>query len=123
MYICKKFEIMAQRVRYPIGQQSFEELRERDCLYVDKTRFIDEIVGSGGQYYFLGRPRRFGKSLFLDTIKCFFEVKRHLFKDLYADTMDWDWEWEPYPVLKLDLNTEKYDTSEALDGVIGNLLI
>lgn len=112
---------MAQRVRYPIGQQSFEELRERDCLYVDKTRFIDEIVGSGGQYYFLGRPRRFGKSLFLDTIKCFFEVKRHLFKDLYADTMDW--EWEPYPVLKLDLNTEKYDTSEALDGVIGNLLI
>ena len=92
---------MAQRVRYPIGEQSFEQLRKRDCLYVDKTRFIDQIIENGGKYYFLGRPRRFGKSLFLDTLKCFFEGKRHLFEGLYADSMEWD--WEPYPVLKLDL--------------------
>lgn len=112
---------MAGNVRYPIGQQSFEELRRRDCLYVDKTRFIEKIVDSGGQYYFLGRPRRFGKSLFLNTLKCFFEGKRHLFKGLYADTMDWD--WESYPVLKLDLNTEKYKTPDALDAVLENALL
>ncbi len=114
-------EDMAGNVRYPIGQQSFEELRRRDCLYVDKTRFIEKIVDSGGQYYFLGRPRRFGKSLFLNTLKCFFEGKRHLFKGLYADTMDWD--WETYPVLKLDLNTEKYKTPDALDAVLENALL
>ena len=111
---------MADIVRYPIGQQSFEELRERNCLYVDKTRFIEEIVEGGGQYYFLGRPRRFGKSLFLNTLQCFFEGKRHLFKGLHADSMGWD--WEPYPVLKLDLNIEKYKTPDALDAVIEKTL-
>lgn len=107
---------MAQTVRYPIGEQSFAKLRERDSLYVDKTHFIEKIIESGGKDYFLGRPRRFGKSLFLDTLKCFFEGKRHLFKGLYADTIDWN--WEPHPVLKLDLNTEKYKTPEALDQAI-----
>ena len=120
MYICEKFEVMAQRVRYPIGEQSFEQLRKRDCLYVDKTRFIDQIIGNGGKYYFLGRPRRFGKSLFLDTLKCFFEGKRHLFEGLYADSMEWD--WEPYPVLKLDLNSGQYDTSTGIDNVISSQL-
>ncbi len=110
---------MAQRVRYPIGQQSFEMLRKGNFLYVDKTHFIEPIIESS-QYYFLGRPRRFGKSLFLDTLKCFFEGKRHLFKGLYADTMDWD--WEPCPVLKLDLNNEKYKTPDALDAVMEGLL-
>lgn len=107
---------MAQTVRYPIGEQSFAKLRERDSLYVDKTHFIEKIIESGGKDYFLGRPRRFGKSLFLDTLKCFFEGKRHLFKGLYADSIDWN--WEPHPVLKLDLNTEKYKTPEALDQAI-----
>ena len=111
---------MAQTVRYPIGEQSFEQLRKRDCLYVDKTRFIDQIIGNGGKYYFLGRPRRFGKSLFLDTLKCFFEGKRHLFEGLYADSMEWD--WEPYPVLKLDLNSGQYDTSTGIDNVISSQL-
>ena len=111
---------MADIVRYPIGEQSFEEIIERDCLYVDKTPFIEKVIESGGKYYFLGRPRRFGKSLFLNTLQCFFEGKRHLFKGLYADTMDW--EWEPYPVLKLDLNTEKYKTPDALDAVVATHL-
>ena len=110
---------MAQRVRYPIGQQSFEMLRKGNFLYVDKTHFIEPIIESS-QYYFLGRPRRFGKSLFLDTLKCFFEGKRHLFKGLYADTMDWD--WEPCPVLKLDLNSGQYDTSTGIDNVISSQL-
>ena len=111
---------MADIVRYPIGEQSFEELRERNCLYVDKTSFIEKVIESGGKYYFLGRPRRFGKSLFLNTLQCFFEGKRHLFKGLHADSMDWD--WEPYPVLKLDLNIEKYKTPDALDAVIEKTL-
>lgn len=106
---------MNQTVKYPIGEQSFEELRKGGFLYVDKTLFIERIVESS-KYYFLGRPRRFGKSLFLDTLKCFFEGKRHLFKGLYADTMKWD--WEPHPVLKLDFNTGKYKTPEDFDEVI-----
>ena len=111
---------MTETVRYPIGQQSFEMIRKGGWLYVDKTRFIEKII-SYNQYCFLGRPRRFGKSLFLNTLECFFEGKRHLFKGLYIDTVDWD--WEPYPVLKLDLNTEKYKTPEALDSIVENMLI
>ncbi len=107
-------------VRYPIGEQSFEVLRNRDCLYVDKTRFIETILDSGAKYYFLGRPRRFGKSLFLSTLKCFFQGKRHLFKGLYADTMDWD--WSPYPVLHLDLNVGGYYEKEHLRQRLDSLL-
>ena len=92
-------------VKYPIGEQSFESLRKGDFLYVDKTMYIDKIV-NGSKYYFLGRPRRFGKSLFLSTLKAFFEGKRELFKGLYADSMEWD--WEPYPVIYLDLNNQQF---------------
>ena len=93
------------RIKYPIGEQSFENLRKGGFLYVDKTEFVDKIV-NGSKYYFLGRPRRFGKSLFLSTLKCFFEGKRELFKDLYADTIDWD--WEEYPVIYFDLNNQQF---------------
>ena len=70
---------MTRREKYPIGQQSFEVLRDKGYVYVDKPRFIEEIL-EGSQYYFLARPRRFGKSLFLSTLKCFYEGKRHLLK-------------------------------------------
>lgn len=110
-----------KKILYPIGQQSFEELRDRECLYVDKTQFIEKILRSGTQYYFLGRPRRFGKSLFLSTLKCFFEAKRHLFTGLYADKMCW--EWEPWPVIHLDLNRGEYtDSAEELETLINNFL-
>ncbi|MDE7414601.1 MAG: AAA family ATPase, partial [Muribaculaceae bacterium] len=102
-------------IKYPIGEQSFENLRKEGFLYVDKTKFIAKIV-EGSNYYFLGRPRRFGKSLFLSTLKAFFEGKRELFNGLYADTMDW--EWEPYPVLYLDLNTSKYKGPGDLNDVL-----
>ena len=101
-------------IKYPIGQQSFEIIRKNDYLYVDKTKYMETII-NGSRYYFLGRPRRFGKSLFLSTLKCFFEGKRELFKGLYADTMDWD--WEEYPVLHLDLNTLKYKSIQDLDSL------
>ena len=107
-------------VRYGIGQQSFEVLRERNCVYVDKTRFIEEIISTGSQYYFLGRPRRFGKSLFLSTLKFFFQGRRDLFKGLYADTMDWD--WTPHPVLYIDLNIETYSSERDLDDVLDSML-
>lgn len=111
---------MEKTVIYGVGEQSFEVMRERGCLYVDKTRFIEKIIGSGGQYYFLGRPRRFGKSLFISTLKCFFQGWRDLFKGLYADTMDWD--WRPRPVLHIDLNIEKYQRDTDLKEVVESML-
>ena len=110
---------MEKAVKYPVGQQSFEALREGGFIYIDKTRYIHKIL-DGSQYFFLGRPRRFGKSLFLSTMKCFFEGKRHLFKDLYIDTIDWD--WEPYPVLYLDLNSLQYSSEEELDSLVEDFL-
>ncbi|MDE7440792.1 MAG: AAA family ATPase, partial [Muribaculaceae bacterium] len=91
---------------YPIGQQDFKTLRKDGAIYVDKTEFIKGIVDSTSKYYFLARPRRFGKSLFLSTMKYFFQGERELFKGLYIDSTDW--KWEEYPVLHLDLNTNRY---------------
>ncbi len=110
---------MTRREKYPIGQQSFEVLRDKGYVYVDKTRFIEEIL-EGSQYYFLARPRRFGKSLFLSTLKCFYEGKRHLFEGLYIDSIDW--EWEAYPVLYIDLNVINYDSPESLSILLENHL-
>ncbi len=110
---------MEQTVRYGIGEQDFQSLRERDCVYVDKTRYIDTIINSGSKYYFLARPRRFGKSLFLSTLQYFFEGRRELFKGLYIDSQNWD--WVKYPVLRIDLNTERYAHPGLLDNVLDNL--
>lgn len=106
------------KVRYAIGQQDFKTLRDRECIYVDKTKYIQKIVDDGGQYFFLARPRRFGKSLFLSTLKYFFEGRRDLFKGLAVDSMDWD--WESYPVLSLDLNPEEYKEKGGLDILYDN---
>ncbi|MDE6522705.1 MAG: ATP-binding protein, partial [Muribaculaceae bacterium] len=93
--------------------------REDNSLYVDKTQFIEKIVSSPNRYYFLARPRRFGKSLFLSSLQYFFEGRRELFKGLYIDSTDWN--WESYPVLRLDLNTEKYEVSGLLDSLLDNI--
>ncbi len=107
---------MEKRILYPVGEQSFEALRNRDCLYVDKTQFVEKLLSYGSKYFFLGRPRRFGKSLFLSMMKCFFQGKRKLFKGLYADSMDWD--WQPCPVLYLDINSNSYQTKESLENIL-----
>ena len=104
---------------YPIGQQDFKTLRSDGSLYVDKTRFVERIIRSSSKYFFLARPRRFGKSLFLSTLRYFFEGKQELFKGLYIDSADW--KWEPYPVLRLDLNTEKYAEPDKLDLILDNI--
>lgn len=109
---------MKQELYYPIGQQDFRRLREGDCIYVDKTSYIAKILESRQSYYFLARPRRFGKSLFLSTLQYFFEGNRKLFKGLFIDSVCWD--WESYPVLRLDLNIEKYEDPGMLDAAVFN---
>ena len=108
------------QLKYPIGQQDFRNLRVEDALYVDKTSYVEKIVNSSSRYYFLARPRRFGKSLFLSTLRYFFEGKRELFRGLHIDSTDWD--WQPYPVLYLDLNVERYADEGAFESVIDNIL-
>ena len=90
------------RRRLPISVQTFREARESDCYYVDKTGYIERLV-SGGKCYFLSRPRRFGKSLFLDTVKEAFECSRELFEGL-AICDRWDWS-APRPVVRLDFSS------------------
>ncbi|MDE7345156.1 MAG: ATP-binding protein [Muribaculaceae bacterium] len=105
-------------IKYPIGEQDFKMLRDGGFSYIDKTRYIEKITNDS-KYIFLARPRRFGKSLFLSTLQYFFEGRRDLFKGLYIDSTDWD--WKPYPVFRLDLNTDSYDEPGRLDGVIDRL--
>ena len=87
--------------KLPLGRQSFAEVRELRCAYVDKTPLALKMV-EDGKLYFLARPRRFGKSLFLDTLRNLFEAKRELFQGLYAEA-NWDWGVK-YPVIKLDMS-------------------
>ena len=111
--------IMEDKDRYAIGQQDFKTLRRDDAFYVDKTVFVEKIVRSKTKYYFLARPRRFGKSLFLSTLRYFFEGRRELFKGLYIDSTDWD--WKSYPVLHLDLNSDRFAEQGKLEKVLDNL--
>ena len=96
---------------YPIGIQNFSELRENNYLYIDKTALIYKLV-SEGKYYFLSRPRRFGKSLLVSTLEAYFQGRKDLFNGLAIENLEKD--WQEYPVLHLDLNTEKYDSAEVL---------
>lgn len=99
-------------MKYPIGIQSFESLRNDGYLYVDKTQLIYELLHTG-KYFFLSRPRRFGKSLLLSTIRAYYEGKRHLFEGLAIDRLT-D-KWDPRPVLRLDLNGTDYSEPDSLD--------
>lgn len=104
---------------YPIGIQSFEKIREQGYIYVDKTALIYQLVATG-QYYFLSRPRRFGKSLLISTLEAYFSGKRELFAGLEMENLEK--EWIKYPVLHLDLNTQKYDSIEKLEGILNDAL-
>ena len=109
-----------KRQRYAIGQQDFKQLRERGAVYVDKTQYIEKIIKGDNQYYFLARPRRFGKSLFLSVMRYFFQGERDLFKGLHVDSIGWD--WQPRPVFHLDLNAGEYTRPDNLDIVVDNML-
>ncbi len=98
----------------PIGIQSFEKLRKGGFLYVDKTALIYQLVSSGGGYYFLSRPRRFGKSMLLSTLHAYFEGKKELFEGLAISDLEKD--WIKYPVLHLDLNSGDYTDVKVLNS-------
>jgi len=106
-------------MKYPIGIQNFGEIREGGYVYVDKTPQMWKMI-SEGKYYFLSRPRRFGKSLMVSTLEAFFSGKREWFKGLYADTVEWD--WQQYPILHIDLNVQKYEAKEDLYKVLNRHL-
>ncbi len=99
--------------KLPIGIQNFESLRKDGYLYVDKTRLVYKLVNEG-RYYFLSRPRRFGKSLLLSTIKAYLEGKKELFEGLAIEQLEKD--WTCHPILHLDLNAEKYDAAAVLES-------
>ena len=100
---------------YPIGIQNFEDLRRNEFVYVDKTHHIHRLV-STGKYYFLSRPRRFGKSLLVSTMEAYFKGKKELFEGLALEYLEKD--WTEYPVLHLDLNSGRYMEPKDLDVVL-----
>ncbi len=102
-------------MKYPIGIQNFEKLRREGYAYVDKTPVVWRLVRDGG-YYFLSRPRRFGKSLLLSTIEAYFEGKRELFDGLAISQLET--EWRKYPILHLDLNASKYSDITDLEQIL-----
>ncbi len=99
----------------PSWIQSFEKIRDKESnyIYIDKTKYIDDLLSNNINYVFLSRPRRFGKSLFIDTLKCLFEWKKHLFEWLYIyDKWNWD---KKYPVIKISFGTLY---SQSMDWII-----
>lgn len=104
--------MIKNKIKYPVGVQSFEKIRTEGALYVDKTGLIAELI-SGTNYAFLSRPRRFGKSLLLSTIEAYFLGKKHLFEGLEISKYEED--WEVYPVLHFDLSKDEANNPEKLE--------
>lgn len=97
---------------YPIGMQTFSEIREEDFLYVDKTEYIYRMTHTSGKYFFLSRPRRFGKSLLVSTMQSYFEGEKELFKGLAIEKLEKD--WTEYPVLHFSLAGGKHMEKDQL---------
>ena len=122
--------MVATRRKYPVGIQSFEKLRQEGFLYVDKTPLIYKMITEGCPY-FLSRPRRFGKSLLVNTLAAVFEGRRELFEafttkqgieqpQLFIARSDW--KWEKYPVLRFDFSAGDMSTIKQLDSLIDDTL-
>ena len=97
--------------RLPVGIQTYEEIVNLNCLYVDKTEYVYKMINLS-KYIFLSRPRRFGKSLLVSTLAAYFEGKKHLFKGTFIDGVEKD--WTEYPVLRFDMSTAKHVDTESL---------
>ncbi|MDE6820052.1 MAG: ATP-binding protein [Bacteroides acidifaciens] len=104
---------------YPIGIQNFEKIRRDGYFYIDKTALVYQMVKTGS-YFFLSRPRRFGKSLLVSTLEAYFEGKRELFEGLAIEKLEKD--WTKHPILHIDLNTEKYENLESLENILNDTL-
>ena len=105
--------------RYPIGIQTFSKVREKGLLYVDKTEYVHRLIGYG-QYVFLSRPRRFGKSLLLSTIEAFYRAKKELFEGL--DIAKYEHDWLPREVLHLDFTGMNYSNPDSLRDILVSTL-
>ena len=109
-----------QKRGYAVGVQQFDWIRERGAVYVDKTEYIWKMVTTEAKNFFLSRPRRFGKSLLVDTLRCYFEGRKELFEGLYIYNKEK--EWRKYPVIRLDLSNGKYYEKERVHPTINFVL-
>ncbi|MEE0521852.1 MAG: AAA family ATPase, partial [Bacteroidaceae bacterium] len=105
--------------RLPVGIQTYSEVVEQDCLYIDKTEYICKMMELS-KYIFLSRPRRFGKSLLVSTLQAYFEGRRELFKGLYIDSVEK--EWTAYPVLRFSMALAKHMDKALLNDYLSNRL-
>ena len=110
---------MARKL-YPIGIQTFERIRKEDMFYVDKTEYIYHMTHTDGTYFFLSRPRRFGKSLLVSTFQSYFEGKKELFEGLAIEKLEK--EWNEYPVLHFDLSKGKHMENEQLNRYLLDII-
>ena len=106
--------------KYPVGIQTFEDIREKGYLYIDKTKYIVDFREKGMKYVFLSRPRRFGKSLFASTLQAYFEGRKELFEGLAI--ADYEKEWVKHPVLHFDLSGAKHMGIEQLERYLADML-
>ena len=107
--------------RYPVGIQTFSNLREGNYLYVDKTKYIVDFRSKGMKYIFLSRPRRFGKSLFASTLQAYFEGRKELFEGLAI--ADYEKEWTTHPVLHFDMSGAKHFNEQELKDYLDYILL
>ena len=105
---------------YAVGVQEFDWIRKRKAPYVDKTAYVYKMVSTNATNFFLSRPRRFGKSLLVDTLRCYFEGRKELFEGLAI--YDMEKEWKKYPVIRLDLSNGKYYDKDLVHGTINTIL-
>ena len=110
---------MDQMITYPIGEASFTNLREDNAVYVDKTTLIYQLVKQW-RYYFLSRPRRFGKSLLVSTLEAYFQGRRELFEGLAMEGLEK--EWVKYPVLHVDFSGVNYSRKGKLEASLRDVL-
>ena len=106
-------------MKYPIGIQSFNQIREDGYVYVDKTALVYDLV-KNGKVYFLSRPRRFGKSLLVSTLECYFRGQKKLFDNLAIAGLEE--EWNEYPVFHIDFNGGDYTQPDVLERKIEGYL-
>lgn len=111
---------MAQARKYPIGIQTFSEIRERNYLYIDKTQYLVDFIDKGYKYVFLSRPRRFGKSLFASMIHAYYEGRKDLFEGLAMGEHEKD--WVKHPVLHFDMSAAKHMDKDMLERYLADML-
>jgi hypothetical protein len=107
-------------MEYAVGVQLFDRIRETKAVYIDKTEYVWRMVNTPATNFFLSRPRRFGKSLLVDTLRCYFEGRKELFEGLYI--YDKETEWRQYPVVRIDRSRGKYFDESELHSILDSVL-